>query len=530
MDEQKLYQDLYYIDPPDWGYPRMSEWLRRISGMHFRNSWEVFTELIDNSHTLEHINQRQEAIRDILSRWGDTFMKEYDALRNLNHKVKSNGAVKVWKEPIRGENSRKPLIYNHEFLFECIQEFQSICARILEWTEKVASDPLMKLRAYFWQFVGNSEIPQDWEEEKQLLDQSNPPFFSVMDYDSWTHQIDRIYPIWCISNQDRQRLEKMLAKGIQKWHTEIIIKIGDVECTIKLITPPSELTPVYRKEPANRRYIDFDLFTNIRHHIVSDAVNILGKLVFYTEGAKLFSQLKWVWLPVCFPEVKDEAIIDIRNFYPLYHGYPKKQYTMNSLRLDAENPIAVITGLNAAGKSTILETVECIAHMARAWLPIPASSCTIGNFDNVTHQEIIGSDMGEGLSTFKNQTREIVTTLREHQETEWLSMGLFDESLSGTDHVTGKAAICEVLKILAQVIKKPTILVTHCTPAVQEVELSPADYPGVQLLCFRKTPGGRVSHKMQPGIGKSEGEYILTEEWLSLENFKINKESKKKKE
>lgn len=91
-------------------------------------------------------------------------------------------------------------------------------------------------------------------------------------------------------------------------------------------------------------------------------------------------------------------------------------------------------------------------------------------------------------------------------------MGLFDESLSGTDHVTGKAAICEVLKILSQVIKRPTILVTHCTPAARDVEINPEEYPGVQLLCFRKTPQGKVSHKMQVGIGQSEGEYILQEE------------------
>ena len=523
MDEK----DLYYIDPPEWrGYYNISEWLERISNTYFQWSWEVFTELVDNTHSLPDIQQRQEAIRDILFRWWDTFMKEYDPLRNLYREVSSNKAVKVWKNPTRDEHWLKPLVYNHQFLFECIQEFQSICSRILGWTKNVESDPLKKLRAYFGQFVGDADVAKEWKEEKELIDQSNLPFFWVMDYDSWTHQIEWIYPLWCISESDRKKLEKILQKGIQKGHKSITIKIGDVECRVELIIPFPVLTPVHKKEPANRRYIDFDIFTNIRYWIVENSVDLLSKLKFYIEAAGMYSRLQKAWLPVCFPEVREEAIVDIQDFYPLYHGYPKKQYTMNSLRLDKESPVAVITGLNAAGKSSVLETVECIAAMAWAWLPIPASSCTIGNFDTVIHQEIIGSNMWSGLSTFKNQTRQLAATLREHQETKWLSIGLFDESLSGTDHITGKAAICEVLKILTQVIKKPTILVTHCTPAVYDVEANPAEYPGIQLRCFKKTPQGKVSHKMQVGIGQSEGEYILQEEWLSLDSFQRRNKKK----
>lgn len=122
-----------------------------------------------------------------------------------------------------------------------------------------------------------------------------------------------------------------------------MIKIGDTECRIDLITPSPVLTPVHKKEPANRRYIDFDIFTNIRHRIVENSVRILNKLKLYTQAANLFSQLQKAGLPVCFPEIRDEEIIDIQDFYPLYHGYPKKQYTMNSLRMDRKNPIAVIT-------------------------------------------------------------------------------------------------------------------------------------------------------------------------------------------
>ena len=71
-----------------------------------------------------------------------------------------------------------------------------------------------------------------------------------------------------------------------------MIKIGDTECHIELIIPSTILTPVYKKELINRRYIDFDIFTNIRDYIIGNSVKILGKLDFYTQAAKLFSQLQ----------------------------------------------------------------------------------------------------------------------------------------------------------------------------------------------------------------------------------------------
>lgn len=63
---------------------------------------------------------------------------------------------------------------------------------------------------------------------------------------------------------------------------------------------------------------------------------------------------------------------------------------------------------------------------------------------------------------------------------------MIDEATSGTDSASHKRAILEIMKILSQVIKKPTIIVSHSTEAAEEVQANAGDYPGVQLLCFKK--------------------------------------------
>ena len=85
--------------------------------------------------------------------------------------------MKVWKNPTRDEPWQRPLTYNNQFLFECIQEFQSICSRILEGLKDVESDPFIKLRNYFGKFVSDSGVTRKWAEEKEILEQSNLPFF-----------------------------------------------------------------------------------------------------------------------------------------------------------------------------------------------------------------------------------------------------------------------------------------------------------------------------------------------------------------
>ncbi len=93
---------------------------------------------------------------------------------------------------------------------------------------------------------------------------------------------------------------------------------------------------------------------------------LLKKLRLYQQAAEMYKALEKKGLPVCFPKIVNEQVFEVQDFYPLHCGLSRKKYVFNSLKLDSENPIALVTGLNSGGKSSLLHTMNVITALARA--------------------------------------------------------------------------------------------------------------------------------------------------------------------
>lgn len=103
-----------------------------------------------------------------------------------------------------------------------------------------------------------------------------------------------------------------------------------------------DVTPKYRNEPKTGRFLDFDLFSNIRQYVYQ-AKEILESLSFYRAAAKMHQDIVKRRLPVCFPTLSETNVLDLQDFYPLHLGKRKREYTFNSIHLSPDNPFALIT-------------------------------------------------------------------------------------------------------------------------------------------------------------------------------------------
>lgn len=210
-----------------------------------------------------------------------------------------------------------------------------------------------------------------------MLEIAELPFLGMVDQEPWTQEVQSIHPIGVLGRDDIARATEMIRKSLRAGQKELTLSIGDVSITLRLMDIPfPELRPKQGKERQPKKYIDHDLFSDAHDH-VRGLCKLFEMLGLYKSAADMYRGLKKQRLPVCFPTVVDAPILDVHDFYPLHCRLSPKKYVLNSLRLDSENPVALVTGLNSGGKSSLLDTMHCIATLSQAGFPIPARSATV---------------------------------------------------------------------------------------------------------------------------------------------------------
>ncbi|GET29913.1 hypothetical protein [Prolixibacter sp. SD074] len=147
----------------------------------------------------------------------------------------------------------------------------------------------------------------------------------------------------------------------------------------------------------------------------------------------------------CFPIVDENKLqLDAENF-----GHPlisPNQRVLNSVSMDAEGRLIVITGSNMSGKSTLLRSIGINMVLALAGAPACAQKFSIGNFVLMTYM-VISDSLDDNISTFQAELIKIRHVLEAIKEKENVFV-LLDELLRGTntkDRELGSKAIVSKL-------------------------------------------------------------------------------------
>ena len=134
------------------------------------------------------------------------------------------------------------------------------------------------------------------------------------------------------------------------------------------------------------------------------------------------------------------------------------RYVANSIHLDDQERILLITGPNMGGKSTYMRQTALIVIMAQIGCFVPAKKCVMPVFDKIFTRIGASDDILSGQSTFMVEMTEANHALQEATEH---SLILFDEIGRGTSTYDGMALAQAMIEFIAACIHAKTLFSTH---------------------------------------------------------------------
>lgn len=184
---------------------------------------------------------------------------------------------------------------------------------------------------------------------------------------------------------------------------------------------------------------------------ITNALATLDVLTAFSERA---ATLNWHR-----PEFVTTPQINIsKGRHPIIEQALNAPFIANDVSLNREQNLAVITGPNMGGKSTLMRQTALIVLLAYAGSFVPADSAIIGPVDRIFTRIGASDDLSSGRSTFMVEMSETAEIL--HHATV-NSLVLMDEIGRGTSTFDGLSLAYASALYLGQELQAMTLFATH---------------------------------------------------------------------
>jgi DNA mismatch repair protein MutS2 len=177
------------------------------------------------------------------------------------------------------------------------------------------------------------------------------------------------------------------------------------------------------------------------------------------------------------PELVDDAVLDLVDGR---HPLLDERAVPQSIRLDDETRMLIISGPNMGGKTVTLKLVGLAVTMTGCGLHVPAASATVGRFTRVFTDIGDEQSIAQNASTFSAHLRRLAEIVDAADDR---SLILIDEIGSGTEPNAGAALAVAVLERFLERGAR-VVATTHAT----ELKLFGADHPHVVNASVRFDP------------------------------------------
>ncbi len=159
------------------------------------------------------------------------------------------------------------------------------------------------------------------------------------------------------------------------------------------------------------------------------------------------------------PILTTQAVININEGrHPVVEQLVNEPFVANSVTLDPQQRLLILTGPNMGGKSTFMRQIALIVLMAHIGSFVPAQSAQIGTIDRIFSRIGAADDLAGGRSTFMVEMEETANIL--HNATV-NSLVLMDEIGRGTSTFDGLSLAWATAMELANRIQALTLFATH---------------------------------------------------------------------
>lgn len=231
----------------------------------------------------------------------------------------------------------------------------------------------------------------------------------------------------------------------------------------RFITPELKETETLILEAEEKSQdLEYQLFLEIREEIKKSIARLqqLAKAVSAIDVLQGFATVSEQYQYIC-PELQNNyheiELIDGRH--PVVEKVLGQQkYIPNSVVMDQDTTILLITGPNMSGKSTYMRQLALIVIMAQIGCFVPASSAKLPIFDQIFTRIGASDDLISGQSTFMVEMMEANQALRKATPN---SLILFDEIGRGTATYDGMALAEAIIEYIQREVKAKTLFSTH---------------------------------------------------------------------
>ena len=252
--------------------------------------------------------------------------------------------------------------------------------------------------------------------------------------------------------------------------------------------------------------LEYELFVRLREHAAAQAGRLrrtaeaLGVLDALASLAQTAAERGWVR-----PEVSDDYRLSIlEGRHPMVEAL-SGHFVLNDLHLHEGQSFLLLTGPNAAGKSTYARQAAILVLLAQIGSFVPAQKAAIGAVDRIFTRVGAGDFLARGLSTFMMEMIETANILRYASSR---SLVILDEVGRGTGTADGQAIAQAVAETLAQEIKAKTLFTTHYHQLARLAERIPA-IVNARLAVREERDEVTFLYKVVPGAAqKSYGLYV----------------------
>ncbi|MCB0308930.1 MAG: DNA mismatch repair protein MutS, partial [Bdellovibrionales bacterium] len=259
--------------------------------------------------------------------------------------------------------------------------------------------------------------------------------------------------------------------------------------------------------------IEYDLFEHLREQVmgkrgaigqIAKGLSTLDVLLSLAEVADQNAYTR--------PVVSENQILDIQDGrHPIVEAFVRTEaFVPNSLKLNADTRLVILTGPNMAGKSTIMRQMALIIYMAQLGSFVPATAAHIGVVDRIFTRVGASDDLSRGRSTFMVEMNEAANILRNATKNSFV---VLDEIGRGTSTYDGLAIAWAVAEDLHDRIQCKAIFATHYheltelaakKPAIHNLNVAIKEWQG-ELIFIRKLAEGAVSRSYGIEVAKMAG-------------------------
>lgn len=254
--------------------------------------------------------------------------------------------------------------------------------------------------------------------------------------------------------------------------------------------------------------LEYEIFLRIRQEVEKyiERLQHLAKTLATIDVLQSFAVVAENQQLVC-PTFGSGDVIAIQNGR---HAVVEKvmgsqTYIPNSIEMDQDTAIQLITGPNMSGKSTYMRQLAITVIMAQMGAYVAAESATLPLFDAIFTRIGAADDLVSGQSTFMVEMTEANKAVRLATEH---SLILFDELGRGTATYDGMALAQSIIEYIHDKVGAKTLFATHYHELTQ-LEERLHHLVNVHVSTFEEKGQVTFLHKIAPGPAeKSYGIHV----------------------